>query len=135
MRSINGMRIASAVAAALLAGACVAPGSPGWERTSLRNVGGMGGTQSSPYGISSPARASATPAVFQDGEQFPLYGRDGGVVDSRTPGSVTNGAPSHDVEATGPGRMYILELYQAAIDEPFETDLIGRGARAARQGQ
>jgi len=55
-------------------------------------------------------------------QEKPLYAWDGGVVEpSAQPASQPQrGAPAdpvHGVQPTGSGRMYILELYQKAIDE------------------
>ena len=91
-------------------GACVAP-MGAWPDT---------GSPSSPYGIpsasqptglSTPSRQPLMPT------ENSIYAWDGGVVDAAKPGSVKEGAPSHDVQPTEGGRMYILELYQEAIDE------------------
>jgi len=45
-----------------------------------------------------------------------LYGRDGQVV-SGTNGTASASAPTHGLEGTEGSRMYLLELYQLAIDE------------------
>ena len=48
----------------------------------------------------------------------PLLSHDGGVVQPGAPGAVVPGAPpTHDLTPNGEGRMYIVELYQQAIDE------------------
>jgi hypothetical protein len=107
--------LVSALASAVLVGACVAPAD--WSdsgRHDPTSPAGGGGSPSSPWG---PGVAGAALGARKDPAHTPLYGRDGGVVDSREPGSVTKDAPDHDVENSGTGRMYILELYQAAVDE------------------
>jgi len=91
-------------------GACVAPmGS--WPES---------GSPSSPYGI--PSAPQSASLIGQTGRSAkptadPIYAWDGGVVDAPKPGSVREGAPNHDVQPTEGGRMYILELYQEAIDD------------------
>ena len=90
-------------------GACVAP-MGAWHDN---------GSPSSPYGIPTASKPSGLPS--SGGQPLPsedsIYAWDGGVVDAQKPGSVEEGTPSHDVQPTEGGRMYILELYQEAIDE------------------
>ena len=95
---------------ALALSGCVAPMS------GLPNTG----SPSSPYGIPSGVYSPATDTDgmgAKDPENDPIYAWDGGVVDSPAPGTVVEGDPNHDVQPTSNGRMYILELYQDAIDE------------------
>ncbi len=48
----------------------------------------------------------------------PLLAWDGGVVQGPRPGQVSDqGTPAHGLEPTIEGRMHILELYQAVLDE------------------
>lgn len=48
----------------------------------------------------------------------PLLSRDGGVVTSQAPGSVTTvDQPIHEPGPTAEGRMHIIELYSRALDE------------------
>ena len=78
------------------------------------------GSPSSPYGIPSTIYSptdDGSNVGQSDPSSDPIYAWDGGVVDSPEPGSVVEGDPSHDVQPTSNGRMYILELYQEAIDE------------------
>ena len=91
-------------------GACVAP-MGAWPDN---------GSPSSPYGI--PTASQSTGLPNPDGKRLlpaedSIYAWDGGVVDAPKPGSVEEGTPSHEVQPTEGGRMYILELYQEAIDE------------------
>ena len=116
MKSRTRISLSGAVAS-LFACACVAPMSGDWRAATLTGEPRATTSPSSPYGAPRLSEASATPSMFQTEGEYPLYSRDGGVVDSPVPGSVRRGAPTHDVESTGPGRMYILELYQVAIEE------------------
>ncbi len=50
-------------------------------------------------------------------EDVPLMARDGGVVEAPGSGTIVPGTPTHEMQPSGTGRMYILELYQSAIDE------------------
>lgn len=50
-------------------------------------------------------------------EDVPLMARDGGVVEAPDSGTIVPGTPTHEMQPSGTGRMYILELYQSAIDE------------------
>ncbi len=85
-------------ATALSLGACLAPTGT-WTHGDFETSGGRNPRTSADY-------------------DHPLYARDGGVVDAQGPGTVErNRSPAHDVEQKGTGRMYILELYQGAIDE------------------
>lgn len=102
-------RVTLSALALALSAACVAPMDPGtWPPT--------GSTVSSLYGT--PAIANSTAAQPTQDGQYPIFNWDGGIVDSREPGEIVEAEPTHDIEpSTGGGRMYILELYQAAIDE------------------
>jgi len=79
--------------------------------------------------------ASAETAPPQWNEPSTLYARDGSVVtgasDREGPVAVakpgTDGAPTHDIQRTGEGRMYILELYQNVIEERDTLSLEVRG--------
>lgn len=86
----------------LLLSACIAPAGT-WTD----------GAYGPGYGLASPEPA----------QQYPLFSRDGGVVAAPVTGAVVRGEPAHDVEPNGTGRMYILELYQAAIDERDALEL------------
>jgi len=91
-------------------GACVAP-MGAWPDN---------GSPSSPYGIPSASQPKGLPSSGSQPlmpTEDSIYAWDGGVVDAPKPGSVEEGSPSHDVQPTEGGRMYILELYQEAIDE------------------
>lgn len=62
-------------------------------------------------------------AKSERNEPSSLYARDGTVVSQSSRGPVamrapvSEGAPLHDIQRTGEGRMYILELYQNVIEE------------------
>lgn len=66
---------------------------------------------------------SAGPAVVDIVREEPstLYARDGSIVQQDGSGPivspVSGDAPLHDIQRTGEGRMYILELYQNVIEE------------------
>ncbi|MFT5284434.1 MAG: hypothetical protein ACI8TQ_000590 [Planctomycetota bacterium] len=97
-------------ACALALSGCVAPMS------GLSNSG----NSSAPYGMPSNVYSPASDTDGMgaaDPDNDPIYAWDGGVVDSPDAGSVVEGDPNHDVQPTSNGRMYILELYQDAIDE------------------
>ena len=65
----------------------------------------------------------AGPAVADIGREEPsaLYARDGSIVQQDGSGPivspVSGDTPLHDIQRTGEGRMYILELYQNVIEE------------------
>lgn len=110
MKSIT---TAAALATVALVGGCVAPMAYEWQQSVPAEHRFPNGSQAT----GPRSEVDTAPGLFQERGQYPLYSRDGGVVDSRKPGSVTEDTPSHDVDKAAPGRMYILELYQAAIDE------------------
>ena len=101
---MNGIRTTLAVALLGAVAACSAP---------------MGG-RAIGVGSSSARRHPQDKFAFAPptAEAVPLLSREGGVVEPPAPGSVTQGgAPTHDVEPASQGRMYIVELYQQAIEE------------------
>lgn len=67
----------------------------------------------------SPAAPSRTSQVASREVENPrLYARDGSVVDAAPRGSVeTRDTLGHELQPSGGGRMYILELYQEVINE------------------
>lgn len=61
-----------------------------------------------------------------------LYARDGSAVSQDPPSSVaTSTAPVHDVSAQGGSRMYLLDLYQKAMDEKDALALEVKSSNAA----
>ncbi len=91
-------------------GACVAPMGTWPDHNSPSSPYGIPSAPGA-QGVSSPSKKLGMPV------EESIYAWDGGVVDAAKPGSVKEGVPSHDVQPTEGGRMYILELYQEAIDE------------------
>jgi hypothetical protein len=53
----------------------------------------------------------------QEPVQAPLLSRDGGVVAGPGAGTTDVTSPRHGVQTSDEGRMYIVELYQKALDE------------------
>lgn len=62
-------------------------------------------------------------------QETPLFARDGGVVDA----TAEPYQPHHGPEPTGTGRMYLLELYQQAIDDRDALELEMKAVDAALQ--
>jgi len=93
-----------AAAAGLLLAACAVPGPP-------------------PGSADQDAIQEAALADARREQPSTLYARDGSVVQSDRSGPIAMAAPTgesaplHDIQRTGEGRMYILELYQNVIDE------------------
>ena len=81
------------------------------------------GVRSTPEKYLMSAGARVPSAVPTDGrdvqpEMPALYGRDGSPVATQRPGTVDTGRrPTHELDSPDGSRMYILELYQQAIDE------------------
>lgn len=75
--------------------------------------------ETEPFGpVQQPTTAAAD---IQRDDPSALYARDGSIVAQDGSGPVvspvTDAAPLHDIQRTGEGRMYILELYQNVIEE------------------
>lgn len=86
-------------------------------------------------------RPSAATQVTADGNATEpvLYARDGSVVAGDPPGSITaTGEPTRDIASHAGSRMYLLDLYQKAMDEKdaLSLEVKGLDATLAReQGQ
>lgn len=88
-------------------------------------LGSQAGCTAIPIPLEGPKDTS--PAAPQTTQQYPttaavgnprLYARDGSVVDASPRGSVEpRETLSHDLQPSGGGRMYILELYQEVMNE------------------
>lgn len=78
-----------------------------------------------------PAEPIVETAAKAVGEPV-LYARDGSVVVGDQPGSITTtGEPTRDVASHAGSRMYLLDLYQKAMDEKDALSIEVKGLNAA----
>lgn len=78
-----------------------------------------------------PAQPNSAAAANEAGKPL-LYARDGSVVANDQPGSITTtGEPTRDVASSAGSRMYLLDLYQKAMDEKDALALEVKGLNAA----
>lgn len=78
-----------------------------------------------------PAKSISATGADQVGKPL-LYARDGSVVAGDQPGSITTtGEPTRDVGSNAGSRMYLLDLYQKAMDEKDALALEVKGLNAA----
>lgn len=112
--------------AAVLVASCAMPMR---DSAGIDSRGPIGPTNS---GGPTMGPAAGSPQAERN-ETSALYARDGSIVTGdrtspvalTTPGS--DNAPVHDIQRTGEGRMYILELYQNVIEERDTLTLEVRG--------
>lgn len=121
MRDLN-LRLASALALLSLASSCATtsgakvppPGTPSAESASPQDA--------SMRSVPQAQQPAAAPAQ--------LYARDGSVVNPSKGASQEAGVADRDLAPSEGGRMYILELYQKAIDDRDALELEVRSAQA-----
>ena len=121
MRDLN-CRLASAFALLSLASACATtsgakappPGTPSSERATPQDA--------SMKPVAQVQQSPAAPAQ--------LYARDGSVVNPAPNGAQEAGVADRELAPSEGGRMYILELYQKAIDDRDALELEVRSAQS-----
>lgn len=121
MRDLN-FRLASALALLSLASSCAMtsgakappPGTPSSESAAPQDAS-----------MRSVAQVQQPPAVPAQ-----LYARDGSVVNPAKNGAQEAGVADRDLAPSEGGRMYILELYQKAIDDRDALELEVRSAQS-----
>ncbi|MEM7518358.1 MAG: hypothetical protein AAF368_15730 [Planctomycetota bacterium] len=124
----------------LLLTSCIAPRTQRSEKSVLEGYR-LQSTPRSPSSVSSNRSAFGADEVTaqsastqrQDGGMPQLYGRDGTPVAKQTGGTITtDDRPVRDLQsADGNSRMYILELYQEAVNEKEALALEVQGLSAA----
>ncbi len=90
-------------------------------------------TRDGSWGGAKAQEASTAPlAGARDGGTTPLYGRDGTPVSAQPGGTVAlDGRPSRELDGKDGSRMYILELYQQAVNEKEALQLEVQALSAA----
>lgn len=96
---------------------------------SCASTGGSTALPPGSPGAPSKSASTVTPAPTWQGETQ-LYARDGSPVNAQPASAQAPGAADRELAPSEGGRMYILELYQKAIDDRDALELEVRSAQA-----